>query len=374
MKDKIISFILILLTVAILGAIAIFGYVAYLEITGNDITSIDFVGYGDILGIGKDKKEEDNIDTSVDIFNGVDDNKTSAETITTNDNRYRHLYEQLDDTAKKIYDKLYESRENMKTGTYRIDFGNEFQILLSQADGESKLKKEYQSAIETLIYENPEIFYLNATSMYINIEKVIKITSTKYNVYIDNGSKPNYLAEGFNSKEDIDTYQTKIEKVRDYIVKNIKDKNDYEKIKLTHNYLRDTINYESTISKNNIYDIYGALVLRECVCEGYAKAFQYIMNEVGIDNVIVIGTGTNSMGKTENHAWNYVKLDKKWYAVDVTWDDPVLIGDGIIPEKSKYKYFLKGSKTMNENHFISGKFTDGGQTFTYPTLSVEDYE
>ena len=374
MKDKIISFILILLTVAILGAIVLFGYVAYVEITGHDITSIDFVGYGDILGIGKDKKEEDNIDTSVDIFNGVNDNKTSAETITTNDNRYRHLYEQLDDTAKKIYDKLYESRENMKTGTYRIDFGNEFQILLSQADGESKLKKEYQSAIETLIYENPEIFYLNATSMYINIEKVIKITSTKYNVYIDNGSKPNYLAEGFNSKEDIDTYQTKIEKVRDYIVKNIKDKNDYEKIKLTHNYLRDTINYESTISKNNIYDIYGALVLRECVCEGYAKAFQYIMNEVGIDNVIVIGTGTNSMGKTENHAWNYVKLDKKWYAVDVTWDDPMLIGDGIIPEKSKYKYFLKGSKTMNENHFISGKFTDGGQTFTYPTLSVEDYE
>lgn len=374
MKDKIISFILILLTVAILGAIAIFGYVAYLEITGNDITSIDFVGYGDILGIGKDKKEEDNIDTSVDIFNGVDDNKTSAETITTNDNRYRHLYEQLDDTAKKIYDKLYENRENMKTGTYRIDFGNAFQNLLSQADGESELKKEYQSAIETLIYENPEIFYLDATSMYINIEKVIKITSTKYNVYIDNGSKPNYLAEGFNSKEDIEAYQAKIERVRDYIVKNIKDKNDYEKIKLTHNYLRDTINYESTISKNNIYDIYGALVLRECVCEGYAKAFQYIMNEVGIDNVIVIGTGTNSMGKTENHAWNYVKLNEKWYAVDVTWDDPVLIGDGIIPEKSKYKYFLKGSKTMNENHFISGKFTDGGQTFTYPTLSVEDYE
>ena len=40
MKDKIISFILILLTVAILGAIVLFGYVAYVEITGNDITSI----------------------------------------------------------------------------------------------------------------------------------------------------------------------------------------------------------------------------------------------------------------------------------------------------------------------------------------------
>ena len=70
MKDKIISFILILLTVAILGAIAIFGYVAYLEITGNDITSIDFVGYGDILGIGKDKKEEDIIGVLKEFYRG----------------------------------------------------------------------------------------------------------------------------------------------------------------------------------------------------------------------------------------------------------------------------------------------------------------
>ena len=374
MKDKIISFILILLTVAILGAIVLFGYVAYVEITGNDITSIDFVGHGDILGIGKDKKEEDNIDTSVDIFNGVDDNKTSAETITTNDNRYRHLYEQLDDTAKKIYDKLYESRENMKTGTYRIDFGNEFQILLSQADGESKLKKEYQSAIETLIYENPELFYIEATGMFINIEKITKISGVKYNVYINNGSESNYLTKGFNGKDDVDSYQVQIEKVRDYILSNLNGRTDYEKIKLVHDYLVDSIEYDSSISKDHIYDIYGALVSRECVCEGYAKAFQYLMNEVGIDNVIVIGTGTNSNGQTESHAWNYVKLDNKWYAVDVTWDDPILIGTGKLPEKSKYKYFLKGSITMNENHTPLGKFTDAGQVFTYPVLSEQDYE
>ena len=50
------------------------------------------------------------------------------------------------------------------------------------------------------------------------------------------------------------------------------------------------------------------------------------------------------------------------------------IGTGKLPEKSKYKYFLKGSITMNENHTPSGKFTEAGQIFTYPILSEQDYE
>ena len=245
---------------------------------------------------------------------------------------------------------------------------------MSQSNGEKELKQKYQSAIEVLIYENPEIFYLDATKMFINIEKTTKLTSTKYNVYIDSGNKANYLADGLSGKEDIDTYQLKIEKVRDYIVSKVNGKSDYDKIKMIHDYLRDTIEYDSTLSKSNIYDIYGALVLRECVCEGYAKSFQYLMNEVEIDNVIVIGTGTNSKGKTENHAWNYVLLDNNWYAIDVTWDDPILIGEGKMPEESKYKYFLKGSSTMNQNHVASGRFTDTGKIFKYPTLSIEDYK
>ena len=330
--------------------------------------------YGSFFTSDDSAKNDDAIDTSIDIFNGIEDSTTSAKPITTNNKKNRYFYNQLDDSSKMIYDKLYENRENLKTGTYKIDFGNTFQKLLSTETGEKELKKQYQSAIEALIYENPELFYLEATGMYINIEKVTKISGIKYNVYINNGSKANYLTKGFNSKEDVDSYQVQIEKVRDYIVSNLEGKTDYEKIKMVHDYLVDSIEYDSSLSKDNIYDIYGALVSRECVCEGYAKAFQYLMNEVGIDNVIVIGTGTNSNNQTESHAWNYVKLDNNWYAVDVTWDDPILIGTGKLPEKSKYKYFLKGSITMNENHIPSGKFTEAGQIFTYPILSEQDYE
>lgn len=372
MKDKILSFILILIITAIIVVIGIFGYTIYTEITGNDPIQINFEGYGGLLITDNDN--EDTIPVNKDMFSGVEGNTNSTQSIVTNTNRYRYLYEQLNSASKIIYDKLYENRENLKTGTYKINFENTFQELLSTEGGETELKRQYQSAIEALIYENPEIFYLDATSMFINIEKTTKMTGVKYNVYIDNGNKLSYLAEGFNNKQEIEAYQIQIEQVRDYILSNLNGKSDYEKIKMVHDYLIDSIEYDSTISRDNIYDIYGALVSRVCVCEGYAKAFQYLMNETGIDNVIVIGTGTNSKGETENHAWNYVKLNDNWYAVDVTWDDPIVIGNGILPEKSKYQYFLKGSNTMNQNHITSGKFTDAGQVFTYPRLNVEDYE
>lgn len=376
MKDKILSFILIIIIAAIIAALGILGYTIYADVTGNDPIEIVLEGYSNISELIDYKKQDDEIkiDVDKDIFSGIEETNTQQQQITTNTNRYRHLYEQLNDTAKIIYDKLYENREYLKTGTYRVDFGNTFQKLLSTDGGEKELKKQYQSAIEALIYENPEIFYLNASKMFINIEKITKISGTKYNVYINNGDKENYLTEGFNNMQDIEEYQNKIEQVRNYILSNLEGKTNYEQIKMVHDYLVDSIEYDSTLSRENIYDIYGALVLRECVCEGYAKAFQYLMNEIGIDNVIVIGTGTNSNGQTENHAWNYVKLNDNWYAIDVTWDDPILIGTGKLSEKSKYKYFLKGSNTMSQNHVASGKFTDAGQVFTYPTLSETDYE
>ena len=52
------------------------------------------------------------------------------------------------------------------------------------------------------------------------------------------------------------------------------------------------------------------------VCEGYAKAFQLLMNATGIECNYVVGNGGNV-----GHAWNQVKLDGDWYNVDLTWND-----------------------------------------------------
>ena len=366
-----LTIILTLIVIVLIAIIGIFGYIIYEEITGEGNIKINFDGEAGYPIIEYKKSSENKVNTNETIFSGVEGNNSN--TNTDSKKQYRHLYNQLNQNAKIIYSKLYENKENLKTGTYTIEFGDIFSETLSKENGDKELQKDYQSAIEALIYENPDIFYLNPQNMYINIETITKLMGVKYNVYINKGTKINYLAEGFYSKEDVDRCQKEIEQIKDEIVLRIGQKSDYEKIKLVHDYLVESIEYDKTVSGEHIYNIYGALISKKCVCEGYAKAFQYLMNEVGIDNTIVIGTGTNSNNETENHAWNYVKLDGNWYAIDVTWDDPIVIGGGKLSPESKHRYFLKGNQTISKNHTPSGQFTEEGQIFEYPILNETDY-
>ena len=96
------------------------------------------------------------------------------------------------------------------------------------------------------------------------------------------------------------------------------------------------------------------------------------MDELNIPCLIACGIGINSSGETESHAWNYVMLDGKWYAIDVTWDDPIIIGNGRVNNEIRYRYYLKGSNEFFANHKEDGAIV-GDSNFRYPTISVEDY-
>lgn len=371
-ENGFIKFLLVLIVIALAGIIMLFGYVMYNEFAGNG--DVDFGN----LQLIYPKIENQESDNRINNTKATTDTKISGSTVGTqvlNKNEYqnKYLYSQLGENGKIIYEKLYENKENLKTGTYTIQFGNAFYDILSQENGSDKLQEEYQTAIEAFTYDNPDVFYIDVTKMYINIETIQKIFSTKYNVYINSAKDPTYLLDGFTSKEQIDQCESQVIAVKNQILNQIAGKNDIEKMRYIHDYLVDTIEYDQKFVEKNIYNIYGALVSKTCVCEGYAKASQYLLNEAGLENIIITGTATNSDGKTEKHAWNYVNIDEKWYAIDTTWDDPIIVGGGKLTNTIRYRYFLKGSSTMNKNHFISTKFTSGGQDFEFPELSITDY-
>lgn len=371
-ENGFIKFLLVLIVIALAGIIMLFGYVMYNEFAGNG--DVDFGN----LQLIYPKIENQESDNRINNTKATTDTKINGSTVGTqvlNKNEYqnKYLYSQLGENGKIIYEKLYENKENLKTGTYTIQFGNAFYDILSQENGSDKLQEEYQTAIEAFTYDNPDVFYIDVTKMYINIETIQKIFSTKYNVYINSAKDPTYLLDGFTSKEQIDQCESQVIAVKNQILNQIAGKNDIEKMRYIHDYLVDTIEYDQKFVEKNIYNIYGALVSKTCVCEGYAKASQYLLNEAGLENIIITGTATNSDGKTENHAWNYVNIDEKWYAIDTTWDDPIIVGEGKLTNTIRYRYFLKGSSTMNKNHFISTKFTSGGQDFEFPKLSITDY-
>lgn len=92
---------------------------------------------------------------------------------------------------------------------------------------------------------------------------------------------------------------------------------------------------------------YGFLTGRKGICLGYASTFQLLMDLSGIECLTVEG---NSHGGTEDHAWNLVKLEEEWYAVDVTWDDPV--ASFTIPASLAHMYFNVTSDFLRRNdHF-----------------------
>ena len=294
------------------------------------------------------------------------------ETKTVSNATNKMYYYQLDMYGKMIYDKMYDNLENLKTGTYVADFDTLFNDLLHEENGEAVLENAFQFVINALLFDHPEIFFLDITKMYMSTEITSFGPLKTYRVTIGCLEGENYLAKSFYNKQSIDVVSEMLETVRNNVKGSIVSKEDYNKIRVVHDYLINTMSYDQTLEKDNIYNIYGALINKEAVCEGYSKAFKYIMDDLDVPCVIVCGVGQNSSGETESHAWNYVKINDNWYAIDCTWDDPVIVGNGYISDSVYEKYFLKGSEEFFKDHTEDGKIVEGSN-FVYPTLSIENY-
>lgn len=373
MKDKATTIIMGIIIILIIGVFVILGGIVVQEI--NDLQTTTEPGYIQTEISQKNDETTENITAPAIIESSLSDIKDNT---SVQSNSYENVsvdnyfYNQLEEPSKIIYRAFSSNEEQMRTGTYKIEFGDVFTDILNQENGQDLLGDYYQSAIEAYTYDNPEVFYLSPNKMFLNIETTTRGTKKTYYVYVNNGNQANYLIDELSSKAEVDNCINQIESIKNRLVAN-KTGNIYNDIKMVHDYLVDNISYDSTISENHIYNVYGALINNLAVCEGYARSFKYILDGMGINCVLVIGEGTNSQGQTENHAWNYVQINGAWYAIDTTWDDPVVIGGGTPSQASKYKYFLKGSSTFSQDHVSNGQFTQNGKVFNYPTLSVGDY-
>ena len=376
MKDKIVNFLMFILVFIIFASIVFFAWIIYKEFfTENTVESIHtdnnaIIAYDES---SNESKENTSISSAIlDAFGISNDTGKTTTSYSSRNSTGNYFYEQLSDTQKKLYDGLQSNKDKLRSGTYTIEYGNEFSDILSQKDGEKTLGDDYQTAIEAFIQDNVDMFYIDVSKMYLNMKMSKKAFSTTYDVYIKPESGKTYLEDGFNSETEVNNEIKKVEKVRDEFKPKLTG-NTYKDIKMIHDYLINTIDYDEEDDSIGGHSIYGALVEKKCVCEGYAKAFKYLADVAGIDNILMQGTAINSDGENESHAWNAVCLNNTWYLIDTTWDDPIIIGRGIVLNSVHYKYFLKGSTTFNSNHTLNPQLTDGGKIFSYPTISTTDY-
>ena len=377
MRNKFATFILFLVLVILIAGIVILGGAMYMDLMGdnsNQITyKLDSITTEEPEKATNKVLENDNQNISQSI-QGVPNNNTQEQQLSseTRNTISKYFYYQLIDNQKIIYDQLSENKENLKQGNYIIDFGETFSDVLEQENGSEDLGRDYQTAIEAFMHDNPDLFYIDVNKMYLNIETTTRFLKTTYHVYISAAQGGTYLSSEFTSTNQVETAIAEVENVKNSIISNLTG-TDYQKILYIHDYLVDHIEYDSSYQEIGSYSIYGALVGRKCVCEGYAKALKYLANAAGIKCEIMQGTATNSSGQTESHAWNCIQVDGIWYEIDSTWDDPIIVGGGSISNKIKYRYFLKGTDTFEKDHVLSYQFSDEGKSFSYPTISKSDY-
>lgn len=84
---------------------------------------------------------------------------------------------------------------------------------------------------------------------------------------------------------------------------------DFEKALWLHDWIIDNADYDYTYSYCSPE---GVLARGKGTCESYHRAYEMLLNKVGIDTGRITGNG---------HVWTAVKMDGEWYQVDTTWDD-----------------------------------------------------
>lgn len=230
-----------------------------------------------------------------------------------NENRY--YYNLLSDNAKIAYTLIM---NDIKNHPEKIEIPN-------------LTKDELNDVFLALSYDNPSLLCLGSSSE-------LKFEKLKF-----------YFVPQYSS--DVDTCNTKTNELNeqtDSIIMSMPNgMSDYDKELYIHDYICQNCVYDMDCDMTVSSTAYDALIDGKTVCEGYARAAQLLLNELGIYNYLIVGEAVNSKNIRESHMWNIVSIDGENYHLDLTWDDYDEDGKNI-----SHAYFNLNDELVSKNHFM----------------------
>ena len=242
---------------------------------------------------------------------------------------------------------------NLPEGLHEIYREMYVHIMMNEDSGDIMSKvnaDDFWKAYYAILADHPEIFWVGSSAQIKESGLTKEVVSYSFETTVPTEARA-------SMKENL-------EAAADGCIMQISaDATDYQKIKYVYEYLIDTVEYSSGSADSQ--NIQSALLYRASVCAGYSKAFQYILNRMGLFCTYVTGTIKDG----GDHGWNMVRIGGNYYYVDVTWGDPVFANrmDHIDSGQTKnYNYLCCTEYDLFKTHVPS-------DAIPLPSCTSDDY-
>lgn len=246
---------------------------------------------------------------------------------------YNNIYKKLEDKTnigrvvnKESIKELFGDKTNIYEEIQRALLNGDKEIYLKKALREKDIKEIF-NMMEEISLKNPQVMYYKGAEYSLG----------KFSIFYS------------MDREDIKRHQNEIELIREkFIRENISEgMSDYEKVLRVHDYIILNSKYDDSLDKTGSIppesnSSYGVLALGVGVCDAYAKSMKYILDDLGIESMIVLGKAGE-----DNHAWNLVNIEGDYYHIDPTWNDPVTAdGSNVL----RHNYFNLTDDEISRSH------------------------
>ena len=251
-------------------------------------------------------------------------------------------YQQLTAIEKSYYGIVYTSIwDQLSTETWIQDEqGNSLPGLRIPLGNVRLSMKEIARLFEAFYLDNPNLFFIDRTySLEGHAIDGAQVYDTLILRYTMNATQRTTAVEAFEQA-----------------VQNILDdcpatKDDYLVELYLHDALLSRCTYDQTATESavqypNAYSAYGALVEGKAVCEGYAKAMQWLLTSSSIPTTVIRGYSKDNQTA---HMWNLVAINDEYYYLDPTWNDN--------DKHPQYTYFNITSADLQRTHTIDSGTT-----------------
>lgn len=201
----------------------------------------------------------------------------------------------LSDEEKEIYDGIYNAIMTLCP----------YETKHPGSDSKKFSDRVWKILQNRVLVDHPEIFWTDGGGTTSWIETV-------------SGANYTFDIKYLYDEEAIHAYSNRLRICLNEALAQCPSGSEYDKALWAYEWIINNSDYDINSSGPLKTGAYGIFCYHKSTCNGYSKAYQMLLQNLGIPCTVVSGKSTDGTG----HGWNVITLESQSYHVDVTWGDP----------------------------------------------------